>query len=574
MRKIFLFSILFAFLFFGLAEGNQEGFNVPSISPSVKNIKIRLDVPLVLSPSNVNIITIKKTPITFKPFDYNFFKITKSQVITLENGNKITGEEFLREINEIEKKLNSYGYSLRDKEEEIVIQKILIKRDDLEMQRKLLRSITPFAVLQPVQNEEPMKEFKDYNFSKKWDLDLGDNNFNINISTNLEMKGKESQILTNAYALAEAGILGRKAQLIKIETNLVSGNNNGDDAKLNVYILEKKEYSKNFKTKYDLKENLRYGVDWGFPISAPVGPFNITGTFGIRGGIGLELSSNLDSLSCSISVKPSIDTKAFAEIGIDYKVASAGVGGELTILKDELLLKGSLALVLQDPLYNSFFNVSALGENNLDALSGDLYFFVKVNYLVGSKKFKAQIYEWDGFSYNTSLFNYSLNEPAYKDKVMWLVVKDIRGITPYTARNEKIDISSKRFYVEAVIGGETFSTMIPDTDGNGIADHDWVLKIPLSSRSIEVPIKIRVIQEYYARSLKFKNDLDILKGEGKDLDFILDLNTETLKGAVNEKIGKDYICTGDTNYFGERYHTITVKVTPNLEFMPASDKAK
>ncbi len=568
MRKIFLFSILFAFLFLGLTEGNQEGFNVPSISPSVKNIKIRLDVPLVLSPFNVNIITIKKPPITFKPFDYNFFKITKNQVITLENGNKITGEEFLKEINDIEKKLNSYGYSLRDKEEEIVIQKILIKRDDLEMQRKLLRSIIPFAVLEPVQKEEPMKEFKDYNFSRKWDLELGDNNFYINISTDLEMKGKENQILTNAYALAEAGILGRKAQLIRIETNLASGNNNSDDAELNVYILGKKEYSKNFKTKYDLKENLKYDIDWGFPISAPVGPFNITGTFGIRGGIGLELGSTLSDLNCSVGIKPSIDTKAFAEVEVGYKVASTGVGGELTILNDELLLKGALALVLQDPIYNSFFDISAFGRNSLNALSGDLYFFVKVNYLVGSKKFKAQIYEWDGFSSEFSLFNYSLNEPAYKDKTMWLVVKDIRGIPPYTARNEEINISSKRFYVEAEIGGEILSTVIPDKNSDGIADSDWILKIPLSSKNPKVPIKIRVIQEYYMRSLKFKNNLDILKGDGKDLDFVLDLNTNTLSGSINGQIEKDYICTGDTNYFGERYHSITVKLTESA-FTPA-----
>jgi hypothetical protein len=573
MKKIILIGILFVFLFLGFAEGNQEGFNVPSISPNIKSIKVRLNTPLILSSSNIKIITIKKTPIAFKPFNYSFFKITKDQIITLENGNKITGEEFLKEINDIEKKLNDYGYSLRDKEEEIVIQRILIKREDLEMQRKLMHSITPFATFEPVQKEEPLKEFKDYNFSRKWELPLGDDNFNINIFANLEMKGREDQVLTNAYALAEARVLGRKAELIKIEADLNSARNSNNDAKLNVYILGNKEYSKNFNVSYSLKENLKYDVDWGFPITAPVGPFSITGIFGIRGGIILELNSKLDSLNCSIGVKPSIDTKAFAEVGIDYKVASAGMGGELTILKDSLELGGSLGLVLQDPIYNSFFDISAFGRNSLNALSGDLYFFVKVNYLVGSKKFKAQIYEWDGFSYEYSLFNYSLNEPVYKDKTVWLVVKDIRGITPYTARNEKINISSKRFYVEAEIGGEIFSTVIPDRNGDGIADSNWLLKIPLSSKNTKVPIKIRVIQEYSMRSLNFKNNLDILKGEGKDLDFVLDLNTNTLSGSINGQIERDYICKGDTNYFGERYHSITVKLTESA-FTPAPAQAQ
>gem|GEM_PF-3701585 len=62
-----------------------------------------------------------------------FFKITKSQIITLSDGRKITGEDFLKEINDIEQKLNSYGYSLRDKEEEIVIQHIVIPRQNFEI---------------------------------------------------------------------------------------------------------------------------------------------------------------------------------------------------------------------------------------------------------------------------------------------------------------------------------------------------------------------------------------------------------------------------------------------------------
>lgn len=572
MIPLFIFLILFSFT---LVQGNQEGFNVPNIQPSIKNIKVALKTPLVLDSSSSKLITFKKTPVKFKPFDYSFFKIKKDQIITLEDGVKISGEEFLKEINQIEQKLNALGYSLRDKEEEIVIQRIVIKKDNLEMQKKLFKNITPIATLEFVPKDEPLKEFKNFSFERKWNLPLGDDDFNVDISTGLSLKGEESQVHSNAYAVAKAGVLGYKTELLRVEADIKSGREqNADKGLLRVYILEKKEYERNFNTKFDFKEKFSYNLNWSFPISVPVGPFNVTGSFGIKGGLALELGSNLKSLLCNASIKPSIDTKAFAEVGLDYKVASAGVGGELTILKNTLILNGSLGLILQDPLSNSYFKMSALGENDLNALSGGIYFFVKVNYLVGSKKFKTEIYNWDGFSWNTKLFEYSTQEPAYKDKNVWLLIKNIKGITPYTPRNEKINITSENFYLEVEVGGQVFTKKIKDSNKDGIADSDWDIRIPLSSRYTSVPIKIRVIQEYSVRELRFKNNLDLAKGGDKDLEIVLDLNSWQFTGTVNGVVEREYTVTGDTNYFGEGFHSITFKLSSSLGFNTAPGQSK
>ncbi len=572
MIPLFIFLILFSFT---LVQGNQEGFNVPNIQPSIKNIKVALKTPLVLDSSSSKLITFKKPPIKFKPFDYSFFKIKKDQIITLEDGVKISGEEFLKEINEIEQKLNALGYSLRDKEEEIVLQRIVIKKDNLEMQKKLFKNITPISTLELVPKDEPLKEFKNFSFERKWNLPLGDDDFNVDISTGLSLKGEESQVYSNAYAVAKAGVLGYKTEILRVEADIKSGKEqNADKGILRVYILEKKEYEKSFNTKFDFKEKFSYNLDWSFPISVPVGPFNVKGSFGIRGGLGLELGSNLNFLLCNAVIKPSVDTKAFAEVGLDYKVASAGLGGELTILKNNLVLAGSLGLILQDPLSNSYFKMSAFGENDMNALSGDIYFFVKVNYLVGSKKFKTEIYNWDGFSWNTKLFEYSSQEPAYKDKNIWLLVKNIRGITPYTARNEKTGVTPENFYVEVEVGGQVFTKKITDSNKDGIADSDWNIKIPLSSRYTSVPIKIRVVQEYSIRELRFKNNLDLAKGENKDLEILLDLNSWQFTGTLDGKINQEYTTTGDTNYFGERFHSITFELGSDTGFKPAPGQAR
>jgi len=406
---------------------------------------------------------------------------------------------------------------------------------------------------------------------------LGNDDFNINVGTGLRLVGEEKKVSSNAFAYATVGLLGKKAELIKVETDIGAGeNNNSHKGYARVYILGDKKIEESFKTNVKYKDKSEYNVDWSFPITFPVGPFNVSGSFGLRGKLGLDLGATLDPLFCNAFVAPYVDVGAYAEIGLDYKVASVGVGGELSILKDKLYVNGSLNLVLQNPISKSYFQISTKGENELSALSGDLYFYVKIDYLVGKKKFKAEIYEWDGFSYNTKLFEYTSKEPAYKDKELWLSIKEIRGLTPYGARNEDLKMKSKSFTVIVDVGAQTYSKEFIDLNGNGLLSSRssiWQIKIPLSSINPQIPIKITVIQNYSMGDLKdLTATLDLSKDQRKEVELLLDINNNTYTGTLNGKVDEEKTVIGDKSYWGERYHQITFELSLGLKFNPAPAK--
>lgn len=575
MKKLLLFITLL-WIVLSISVVSAQNFNLPQVPQNIPKIAVKLTTPVILDAKSSKIITISKPPIAFKPFDYAFFKIQKSQIITLSNGRKITGEEFLNEINDIEKKLNSYGYSLRDPEEEIVIQKIVIPKQNFEIQKKVFKEIVPYT---PETKEEPPKEFKNLNWERRWELPLGNEDFNVKVGTGLKLTGEEKKVNTNSFAYAVVGLLGKTAELIKVETDINAGeNNNSHKGYVRVYILGEKKIEESFNTRRTYNDKTDYSVDWSFPITCPIGPFNVTGSFGLRGKIGLELGAQIDPLYCSGFINPYVDTSAYAEIGLNYKVASAGVGGELTLLKDTLKVNGSLNLILQNPISSSYFQVSTKGVNELNALSGNLYFFVQIDYLVGKKKFKTEIYSWDGFSYSTTLFNYNSKELAYKDKELWLSIKEIRGLTPYGARNEDLKIKSNSFRVIVDVGAQTYSKEFVDMNGNGILssrDSIWNIKIPLSSQNPQVPIKITVQQIYSLGELKnLTATLDLSKDQRKEIDLLVDINSNTFTGTVNGKIDEEKTAIGDTNYWGERYHQLKFVLSSGLKFQPAPAKEK
>ncbi len=88
----------------------------------------------------------KLKPIQFKSFTYHDFKLEKSALIKLKNGRSVSAEKFLNEANEIEKKLNEFGYSLRNQDEEIILGRFNYSYDHLQRQSSLLKESARYSV--------------------------------------------------------------------------------------------------------------------------------------------------------------------------------------------------------------------------------------------------------------------------------------------------------------------------------------------------------------------------------------------------------------------------------------------
>jgi hypothetical protein len=79
MKKVLLIIItLWIILSINLVSA-QQNFNLPQISQNIPKITVKLTTPIILDSKSAKIITIKKPPIAFKPFNYDFF--SKSQKV-------------------------------------------------------------------------------------------------------------------------------------------------------------------------------------------------------------------------------------------------------------------------------------------------------------------------------------------------------------------------------------------------------------------------------------------------------------------------------------------------------------
>lgn len=103
------------------------------------------------------------------------------------------------------------------------------------------------------------------------------------------------------------------------------------------------------------------------PITVSAG---ISGSVGFGAGIGFDnlvISATGDIFSASIG--------AFATAEINLLIASGGVGGEFTIIAEDFSITGSADL--SEALSSSRITLSVDIENELRAIQGDIYLFVK-----------------------------------------------------------------------------------------------------------------------------------------------------------------------------------------------------
>ncbi|GIV45903.1 MAG: hypothetical protein KatS3mg036_0721 [Ignavibacterium sp.] len=158
----------------------------------------------------------KLKPIQFKSFTYHDFKLNKSALIKLKNGRSVSAEKFLNEVNEIEKKLNEFGYSLRNQDEEIILGRFNYSYDHLQRQSSLLNEsarysanenlrVTPCGLLTEKEIQSALKsgtpkESWPIKKNKNWSVQFGDDNFGIGLESRLKYSAEEknSSIMVNA----------------------------------------------------------------------------------------------------------------------------------------------------------------------------------------------------------------------------------------------------------------------------------------------------------------------------------------------------------------------------------------
>lgn len=274
-------------------------------------------------------------------------------------------------------------------------------------------------------------------------------------------------------------------------------------------------------------------------------------------------AGNADKQNLNTKLYSDIHATVFGNLKTGFKVASAGIGGDLELLNDELEIVGNLEFLKPEIGY-PYFKASSFGKQKGHALKGKLYAFVEVDYVFGTKKFKLNFYHFDGYDLREVMYSVNVTKPALKDRKLWLFVNTIQGITPFSARNEKLNIESSVFEIFVNINGESYYKNITDKNHDGILDSTFLYwEIPLLSYR-KIPVSISVYQKYKVGEVYLRSQLDISPDDSKTLNICYDPFTKKFTGSCSGNEDEKKIVRGNTNYFGERNHLLSFKLAPSL----------
>jgi len=146
-----------------------------------------------------------------------------------------------------------------------------------------------------------------------------------------------------------------------------------------------------------------------------LGGVNIVLKMGLAGRIGMDVSGSLRAkgtlsacgaqakLSLATTVEPYASIDGFIDFGVDFFIASAGVGGSLNLI--EARLPSRLTVSLEgEAATNGNKNSTVTADINVDlllsALSGKLYVFVEP---LWGDKMTHTLFKWDGIDWRYNL---------------------------------------------------------------------------------------------------------------------------------------------------------------------------
>jgi hypothetical protein len=282
-------------------------------------------------------------------------------------------------------------------------------------------------------------------------------------SANFSLNGSKTSAKAIAKGQVNASVLG------KWEGEVLSGNVTADinathtvGLSIDVRAVGKSVFSRNWNTgpieehgekRFDVREE----TSWRFAI----GPIPCKGSVGFIGSIGLKYGFDLVPIQIFAFAEPFVATKVFAQAAADIGLASAGVGGQLTLINDVVTLQGGVSVTFEE---EPTIVLEMTGKNLIDALSGRLYAFAKVGCCGLDKEWQFDLFKWEGYKKESEIFNYrrTLGPNGIKAEGL-LTAEDVMEVTAIDTEHRMIDLenaSNGRAF-------EVFDAVATDLNGTG-----------------------------------------------------------------------------------------------------------
>ncbi|WP_437659789.1 hypothetical protein [Sorangium sp. So ce1182] len=399
----------------------------------------------------------KKDPIPFRPFEMKKPSSGEgylpNEEIEIAPGKKMLARDFFKQVNDLEAKLNQWGYSLHDGGASTL--------GELDMCMELLRTqvgaidrdvkdhgptlwsperyakqvdeawkkyqaqvpswddlykkaddakvkvyLPDKPVLSPPASPSRHPDLKPLFKEKTWSTEVGSKS-TLWVSPSATLSVTASK--TDADVKATGKVLG--AFLGVWDGEIVAASAEGktlgtDQGSLNitVSVVGNTVFSPSWTEKgLNRKDKKEYSADEGVDYRFAIGPIPMRARVGFTGAVGLQYGFQILPLQVIAYAQPYADTKMYAQVGADIGIAGAGVGGEVTLIKDSFTVQGSTLVKLED---EPTLVVELSGDNEMMALCGRLYFYAYFDYWIDKAKLNFDIWDWDGVDAKANMFDY------------------------------------------------------------------------------------------------------------------------------------------------------------------------
>jgi hypothetical protein len=352
--------------------------------------------------------------------------IQPETMLTLPNGKQLKAGDYYTQLNRLEKQFNALGHSLRDTGKRVMLQENKVDKASLNAQAnklaakhrpfdpKTMHRPTPLTALAaaPVKkapgNKAPAaapaggapkkgaapstgpsapstgggpsrtgtsdQEMQPFNFT------LGDNSTASAYLTG-QFQAKLSPSDVDLHGEAHAGVYLASHQIDVLSATAdahVGGSKS--NAQLTVSVLGQSVYSLNqpIQTSWSKSDQVSKTVDYSVPFSFNLGPIPISAKVGARGSAGVSYIFTASTVPPFASAQfiPNVGIDAYGQIGVDIKIADAGVSATLQLVHFTLTLGGQVGL-LSDPRGQNLF-LFVHGDDDLTLLNGSLSFYADV----------------------------------------------------------------------------------------------------------------------------------------------------------------------------------------------------
>ena len=365
-----------------------------------------------ISPNQI--IAIKKAPQAYRPYKLADLKDPKTgkppapgTVITLRNGRKVTIERHIAAVNALEKKLNTHGYSLRDKQRKVTVGRLANDKAKLAAQARPIAGVKPDAKMLAILNSPDVltrqftqakltgiklppvtagTQLQPITIRKSYAPGFGDPSiFGASFKGNLTMKGGVDGVSFSTDAKATVSVLGQSADVLVAtadfnapRTGNLTGKVKVEGLGVNLHNFDKTQattwrhtgtFSKALPDK--LKVEKSFSI-LGIPMSAELG---------LKGSVKVQYFANVSPASATAWMIPEVNASAYAQLSVlDIEILDSGlevgVEGRLTLLNDKFTVAGGVDVGSDSK--GTFVKEWHTSRNDVNALSGDLRAYISV----------------------------------------------------------------------------------------------------------------------------------------------------------------------------------------------------